>query len=286
MQYDAGRLDKCIKVLRQVDVPDSLEPVYAHIVWMQIRHNYNYARYHGVKWHSHGCYEAHIIYQGEICYQLKSGEEFVLRSNEYLLVQPGTIHKLIRVEECSVSYSVLFTVSSPEEAGFPEEAAKGKAEIYTPLFDLLIAALERNDSASPWIIRNVALSVLLSISMSGMKKSFNRSGDITADKRYLNAVQYINDNVNTDIQSSDVADFVCLSVRQLNRLFQTYANVSLYRYISLARCNAAKELLKDRRLSISYIAEKLAFSSEYSFNRFFNRIEGVPPGRYREMINE
>ncbi|MCD8069252.1 MAG: AraC family transcriptional regulator [Lachnospiraceae bacterium] len=284
--YDARRLDKCIKRLSKVRFPNITEPVSVNITWVRIRYNLEGAKYHGVKWHSHNCYEVHIVYQGEMRYQMETGDEFVLQGNDYLLIYPGMIHRLSWVSECAISYSVFFEVSSAsdtEKFSFPAGSVKGTAEIFTPLFDLLIMALERNEPDFQWIVRNVISSVILSVSEKGTSKDKDDQENTAVDIRYQSAVQFIGDNAQTNIQSSDVAEFVGLSVRQLNRLFRMYDGISLYRYISQVRCNAAKELLKNRELSISYIAGRLAFSSEYNFIRFFNRMEGMPPGRYREM---
>ena len=45
---------------------------------------------------------------------------------------------------------------------------------------------------------------------------------------------------------------------------------------------AACGLLNDRTLSIKAIAEKLRFSDEYYFTRFFTKMNGVPPAAYRK----
>jgi AraC family transcriptional activator of mtrCDE len=52
-------------------------------------------------------------------------------------------------------------------------------------------------------------------------------------------------------------------------------------YLTQWRVLQAKELLRDRRLSVAAVAEKLGYKSETGFRKLFKRIEGVGPGLIR-----
>ncbi len=49
------------------------------------------------------------------------------------------------------------------------------------------------------------------------------------------------------------------------------------------KCSIARDLLSTN-MSMSEISEAIGMSNEYSFNRFFKRVEGMTPGRYRDAI--
>ena len=57
-------------------------------------------------------------------------------------------------------------------------------------------------------------------------------------------------------------------------------------FIAKVRVEKAKELLKDRSLNISQIAERVGFINDIGLIRTFKRLEGVTPGYYRNDVQE
>lgn len=95
------------------------------------------------------------------------------------------------------------------------------------------------------------------------------------------AKRYIWDHVDQSVKVCDVAAEVHLSVRQLERIFYAGEGISIAEMIDRARLNRARELLSDPALTVLEVSERLSFSNEYNFIRFFKRLEGVTPGKYR-----
>lgn len=52
-------------------------------------------------------------------------------------------------------------------------------------------------------------------------------------------------------------------------------------YLTAWRVTQAKQLLRERRLSVAAIAERMGYKSEAAFRKLFKRIEGVGPGKIR-----
>ena len=50
---------------------------------------------------------------------------------------------------------------------------------------------------------------------------------------------------------------------------------------SCCKARQARKLLLETELSLQQISEMLGFSEHNNFNRFFKRIEGMPPGIFR-----
>jgi len=57
-------------------------------------------------------------------------------------------------------------------------------------------------------------------------------------------------------------------------------------YLTRLRMNLAARLLRDSELPLSVVASRVGYSSEFAFNRSFHRVQGLPPGRYREQARE
>ena len=83
------------------------------------------------------------------------------------------------------------------------------------------------------------------------------------------AKQYIDDNIELNPRVSDVADFCYLSTRQLTRIFREKEQITPAAYIKKKQIAYFENLLCKSELSLREIAEKMNFSSEYTFNSFF-----------------
>ena len=105
------------------------------------------------------------------------------------------------------------------------------------------------------------------------------------DERLQIIESFITEHMSDGISASDIADYMALSTKQINRIIKSgeeYANAT--EMIAKMKITEAKRLLANPNYLASDIADMLGFSNEYYFNKFFKKIEGLPPGRYRETI--
>lgn len=83
-----------------------------------------------------------------------------------------------------------------------------------------------------------------------------------------------------------VAQAAATSLRTAQRV-AAVNRTSLRRLIDEARLSRAKiAILADRRAPFAAIAERLGFSDERAFRRFFKRLSGVSPSEYRLALGE
>ena len=80
---------------------------------------------------------------------------------------------------------------------------------------------------------------------------------------------------------NDLAERVHMSTRQLNRIIQKEFGYSLMTYVNKLRSARARDLLVNSDESISRIAAAVGFANEFSFGKFFKRMEGMTPGAFR-----
>jgi AraC-like DNA-binding protein len=88
-----------------------------------------------------------------------------------------------------------------------------------------------------------------------------------------------------DWQVSELANHAGLSESRLRTLFRTSLRETIHQHIQRVRLNLARELLRDSRLRIREIAERLHFSDEYYFSKFFRHSTGWSPTEYREQLS-
>jgi len=89
-----------------------------------------------------------------------------------------------------------------------------------------------------------------------------------------------------DWKVSDLAGHAGLSESRLRTLFRTSLRETIHQHIQRVRLNLARELLRDSRLRIREIAERLHFSDEYYFSKFFRHQTGWSPSEFREQLRK
>ncbi|MCD0457995.1 AraC family transcriptional regulator [Roseiconus lacunae] len=75
----------------------------------------------------------------------------------------------------------------------------------------------------------------------------------------------------------EVASEIGFSPIYLSRLFKRFAGSGAYRYLLRLRMNYAAELILERGLKVSAVADRLQYSDAFQFSRAFKRVYGVPP---------
>ena len=98
-------------------------------------------------------------------------------------------------------------------------------------------------------------------------------------EKLVRAVEYIQDQLNTDLTVSGIAQAVCLSPYHFTRLFKESTGQSPYQYVVEARVRKAKELLTTGKFTISEVAYDVGFVDQSHLTRHFKRIFGLPPKR-------
>ena len=95
--------------------------------------------------------------------------------------------------------------------------------------------------------------------------------------------EYIQENLENNITLQQIADVVNLSISHLNRLFQQTKGISVYQYVIRCRIDRAKQLLKQKKLTLAQIASQVGFCDQSHFSRHFKKLIGVTPKVFRQM---
>jgi AraC family transcriptional regulator len=106
-------------------------------------------------------------------------------------------------------------------------------------------------------------------------------GGLTRAK-LVRAVEYIQDQLDTDLTVSGIAQAVGMSPYYFTRLFKESTGQSPHRYVVEARVRKAKELLTTGKFTISEAAYHVGFVDQSHLTRHFKRVFGSPPKRLLE----
>ncbi len=99
--------------------------------------------------------------------------------------------------------------------------------------------------------------------------------------RLRRALEYITENLKSDLRLEDIARELNLSPFHFAREFRNSTRQTPYQYLLDQRMERAKMLLKIGRDSIQEIASDCGFSSPVNFTRTFRQRVGMPPGAWR-----
>ena len=97
-------------------------------------------------------------------------------------------------------------------------------------------------------------------------------------------IVFIKENyANEDLNVSTVADKFNLHPSYVSKLFKQQVGEGLLNYINKTRIGEAKKLLKSEKSNLESVAKKVGYSNIKTFTRAFIKLEGITPGKYREI---
>ena len=96
-------------------------------------------------------------------------------------------------------------------------------------------------------------------------------------ERINEALQYIEENLDGEIDLNTAAQKACCSVYHFQRLFSFITDVPLSEYIRRRRLTLAACELRDRQVKIIDLACRYGYDSPISFGRAFQKLHGVTP---------
>ena len=108
----------------------------------------------------------------------------------------------------------------------------------------------------------------------------NQSGKLVV------AVELMEANIREPINQQELANYVGLSTRQLQRLFQRYLLCTPSRYYLQLRLQRARELLRQTSLSIVEISVDTGFVSTSHFSKSYKEFYNHSPSVERQIQNE
>ncbi|KAA5537975.1 helix-turn-helix domain-containing protein [Roseiconus nitratireducens] len=102
------------------------------------------------------------------------------------------------------------------------------------------------------------------------------------DEDFVKAYRFIRENACRGVSVQNVADAVPMSRRALERRMRTHLGQSPADVIANIRLTRIKELLETTSRPLKQIAKLTGFQHDEHMAKFFKKLAGIPPGRYRK----
>ena len=248
------------------------------------------------KWHKHSFFELHATITGSCVYYFMDEEKpHLLERGQMLLIRPETLHRVMERSPDFIKGTAAFTMPLAMQKG------RDAQEICALLNDKPYQILQGSDcfiDALDQILREVydqqagyhiLISHLLQQTIIDIARRIPNNATLSKepeeeiqDPRAQLILRHIKDNISFKITNTDLAAHVHVSTKQLDRIVMQAFDCTPQQLVAVVKCNMAKEWMhQDSTLSVQDVANRLGFSSEYSFSRCFKRVEGMPPGMYR-----
>ncbi|WP_029452271.1 AraC family transcriptional regulator [Clostridium algidicarnis] len=96
-------------------------------------------------------------------------------------------------------------------------------------------------------------------------------------KNLSNAIDYIENNLASEISYEEAAKIACCSTYYFQRMFTYVAGISLSEYIRHRRMTQAAFDLQTTDMKVLDVALKYGYTSPTSFNRAFQSVHGISP---------
>ncbi|MGN6551686.1 MAG: helix-turn-helix domain-containing protein [Pararhizobium sp.] len=262
--------------------------------------------YHTVRWHFHPEYEIHLVTE-------TSGRYFVgdfigeFEPGNMVMTGPNLPHNWVsKVEDgreikrrCVVlQFAERFIDDTigvlPELAPFEMVLAESRHGVLFPretvrtAGPILIELLEAQGA------RRIALFMALidTLSRSSGRRLLASSSYLPDPSGYMSvstnkALAYIRAHLTEPFTEADLAEIAGMTPSAFSRSFRRHTGFPLVQYVNRLRINLACQLLmSDVTTPITEICFEVGFNNLSNFNRQFLAQKGMPPSRFRALLEE
>lgn len=151
---------------------------------------------------------------------------------------------------------------------------------YARIFKQMIHELQRCQTHYPEIL-TLLLRQLFILIHRQLTREHTRKNDYLDAEMSL-AMQFFNDNYNTEVNIEEYASARGMSVSWFIRSFKQYTHTTPMQYIVSRRITNAQMLLETTNYNITEIGQIVGYDNPLYFSRIFRKQKGMSPSDYRK----
>ncbi len=259
---------------------------------------------------SHNCWE--FIYVDKGTLNVMSGQlPHTLCKDDILFHPPGELHKIQAGGTAAASFCIIgFQCGSPamdffrcknlkvapperalishlvEEARFAFSDSQAYSGCRKPV--------RRFDAAVPFGSEQMILLYLQQLLIQLIRRNSADSGIFALapgssvghgdEELFYKIISYMEEHLRGHLSVSQICKDNLIGRSFLQQLFRDYTGCGIIDYFSLMKINAAKQLILQKQLNFSQIADYLGYNSIHYFSRQFKKLAGMSPSEYAASI--
>jgi len=206
------------------------------------------------------------------------GKNILFTAGQFILVPENKTIIIKHYKDCN-GFDGHFTLGFLKDASYPvlrtqEPVVQSfwfdDAVFMGALFKRMLVAAEDKDKA----FLQSGIDLILSQIRSG--------GQVAAiPEKFL---QMVFEKENVGYSVSDYAQILQVTPNYLNKAVKSHTHRTAIDWIEIARLNTAKQLLKDKSISIVDVARLSGLEDQSYFSRFFKKKTGLTPSQFRNGL--
>lgn len=244
--------------------------------------------------HKHSFYELHYALQNGCRFDVEGLGRVALRSNQFVIMSPHVRHSVDTTNEFSklvFGFGIELNTEADEYVFYQnvlESARTCPICKATPFMNAIVRRLFKGPiSALPGYRYEISY-LLKSFLIEALGRMAEKIGitytaeeDGMQDERFFMIKKFVQDNLSLGISRDDVADFMYLSTKQVDRIVKEHMGLTLSGLIDEEKVKRISHYLNETEMTLGQISERTGFSNEFSLSRFFSRQVGVSPTQYK-----
>ncbi|MEO8451848.1 MAG: AraC family transcriptional regulator [Gemmatimonadota bacterium] len=243
--------------------------------------------------HSHVEVEIGVVSSGRRLVRCR-GRTYGAETGSIVIFNPGEIHSGAPVDERGSNYRA-FLVPPATLSRVADWRAEPGTGATLPWFEApvflddklareLVAAHVALGARKPGVEIDSRLAEIL----ARLARRYRRAAPaLPAGHREHEAVlrvrAFLDRHYGSKVRLGTLADVAGLSVYHMIRVFRATTGLPPYAYLEQVRVNHAAALLREGQ-PVSRVAFRTGFADQSHLTRFFKRLIGVPPGRYKRSV--
>ncbi|MDL2300359.1 AraC family transcriptional regulator [Clostridiaceae bacterium OttesenSCG-928-D20] len=273
-----------------------------HIVTL---HYFHYAKNFAFSGEKHDFWEIAYVDKGEVGV-VAEGKGFNLKQGEAVFHKPNEYHNIWAKNQYANVLIISFVCNNAIMQRFHDriisfndkhknilaQILKIGEKIFEDMNDVYQTRLKFSDRADEIKLQSLKnylelllLTLLESDSSELRQARSSQKTKLQGDSQIVEAVSRIlSDNIESKISLEDILKSVCFSKSYLTKLFRDHTGKSIMSYYQELKLNRAKELISERTLSFTEIAERLRYNSIHHFSASFKKQIGMTPSEYLNSV--
>jgi AraC-like DNA-binding protein len=250
--------------------------------------------------HIHSFFEVCYVYQGRGLFHI-CDRDYNVQAGDVFVAKPGEPHEIISSEDDPLgiyfwSYTLLPDDNAAQEASETDILLRTFltsdqwVSQHTPAMERTLELLTEEivrrevgyDQVIPALVTKLLLDTARAVTHIEAPPQTDKPVYNPGNALVQEMLRYLHDNYTRPLLLRDVAAQVHLSQRHTNRLFHRAMGTSIRQYLTTFRLEVAAQLLLNRSLSITEIAEATGFNDVRYFTTLFHRRMGLTPSRFRQ----
>ena len=240
----------------------------------------------GLEWSSNGKREGDYLHHIDLAF---SGRRLVVHGQNSLALDPGMAYFLpgnTHVERrCTAKGDVLYLKFRCEWLpgvdpllDWPERAPMPIGH-FDPHAWRALQQAETWSDASRLLWLHSQVECWLSTAIPALSAVLERHRETHA--RFKEFFILLEEKLGADLRISELAKIHGTTLRVFSKAFTASTQITPKEYLNRRLNQEALQLVISSNLKIKEIADRLCFTDEFYFSRFFQKLNGVPPSRYR-----